>query len=128
MIYTVNFHPDTDSKLLCTCGHPNCDRRSVTQNTLNALQLIRDDYGKGMTVTSGGRCPNHPDQAGKDDPNGGDHPSGHGVDIAVANRKDFNRLAMLAGRYGFNAIGDGLAKGFIHLGVRDQTRISSWGY
>jgi hypothetical protein len=37
---------------------------------------------------------------------------------------------LLAGRHGFNAIGDGLKRGFIHLGRRsfNGRRVSSWGY
>lgn len=129
-ISTKNFHPDTDRKLLCTCGNPGCDRRSVNQETLDALQLVRDDYGAPMTVTSGGRCPLHPSQARKADPRGGDHPRGDGVDVAVSSRQEYDKLAVLAGRHGFNAIGDGLAQGFIHLGRRPQNgrRVSSWGY
>ncbi|BAV81067.1 peptidase m15a [Vibrio phage CKB-S1] len=128
VISTKNFHPDTDPKLLCTCGHPNCDRRSVTQDTLDALQLVRDDLGEAMSLTSGGRCPYHPDQARKADPNGGDHPRGDGVDVRVRDRQHYDKIAILAGRHGFNAIGDGLKHGFIHLGRRVQKHVSSWGY
>lgn len=128
-VSTKNFKPSTDPKLLCTCGRAGCDRRSVNQETLDALQLVRNNYGP-MVLTSGGRCPLHPDQASKADPNGGDHPRGDGVDVAVSSRAEFNRLAILAGRHGFNAVGDGLRSGFIHLGRRPQNgdRVSSWGY
>ena len=43
-VCTENFNPITDPKLLCTCGHPECDKRSVKQFVLNNIQLIRDDY------------------------------------------------------------------------------------
>ena len=130
MIATKNFNPNSDPKLCCTCGHPDCDERSVNQETLDALQRVRDDYGRGMVVTSGGRCPLHPSQARKANPNGGDHPRGDGVDIAVKTRKDYDKLAVLAGRHGFNAIGDGLSRGFIHLGRRPSigSAVASWGY
>ncbi len=83
-----------------------------------------------MELTSGGRCPNHPDQAKKSDPNGGDHPKGNGVDIRVHNRQHYDKIALLAGRHSFNAIGDGLKYGFIHLGRRPENgdRVSAWGY
>ncbi len=129
VISTANFHPDRDKKLICTCGNAGCDKRSVTQATLDKLQLVRDDLGEPMVITSGARCPLHYAQARKANPNGGDHPRGDGVDIRVTDRQTYDKIALLAGRHGFNAIGDGLHEGFIHLGVRDQgTRVSSWGY
>lgn len=130
MVKTKNFNPETDRKLLCTCGHPKCDKRGVNQETLDMLQRVRDDYGKSMTINSGGRCPHHPSQRVKKDPNGGDHPNGNGVDIAVSSRQEYDTLAVLAGRHGFNAIGDGLASGFIHLGRRPENgkRVVAWGY
>lgn len=129
-IRTKNFNPEVDKKIRCTCGHPDCDKRSVNQGTLDKAQLVRDDYGHPMHITSGGRCSNHPNQRKKADPNGGDHPRGDGLDIAVKNIVEFNRLAVLAGRHGFNAIGNGLKYGFIHLGVRKEngTQVSSWDY
>lgn len=130
VISTKNFHPETDPKLLCTCGNNGCDRRSVNQDTLDALQLVRDDLDAPIQITSGGRCPLHPVQACKQDPNSGDHFRGDGVDVAVSSRQEYDKIAMLAGRHGFNAIGDGLEQGFIHIGRRKNngSRISSWGY
>lgn len=125
---TKNFNVKIDQKIICTCGHPDCDKRSINQETLDRLQLVRDEYGKPMVITSGGRCPYHPYQAKKSDPNSGDHPKGRGVDIQVTSRVEFNRLAVIAGRQGFNAIGDGLDRGFMHIGVRDGEHIASWGY
>lgn len=60
-IYTENFHPDADLKLLCTCGHPDCDERSVSQEHLNRVQKVRGIVGHSLIVASGGRCPNHPE-------------------------------------------------------------------
>jgi hypothetical protein len=68
MISTKNFHPASDPKLLCTCRHPQCDRRSVNQETLDLAQIARDIYGKPLTVTSGGRCPHHQEEAKKANP------------------------------------------------------------
>jgi hypothetical protein len=31
MIQTKNFKPSVDRKLLCTCGHINCDREALTK-------------------------------------------------------------------------------------------------
>jgi len=45
LINTKNFHPDTDPKLLCTCGHADCDERSVSQEHLNRVQKVREIVG-----------------------------------------------------------------------------------
>lgn len=80
-------------------------------------QVVRDDLGHGLYVTSGGRCPNHPEQAKKKDPNGGDHPKGNGIDVKVngATRGNVVRAGIDAG---FNAIG--IANTFVHLGRRPE--------
>jgi len=67
-IKTNNFNPETDKRILCTCNHPECDKRSVNQNTLSRLQLVRDDAGRPLTVNSGGRCPKHPSETHRTTP------------------------------------------------------------
>ena len=126
MIKTANFHPDIDTKLLCTCGHPKCDRRSVSQTHLKRLQQVREDVNHGLTVTSGGRCPYHPDEAGRTTP--ADHQKRQGVDVAVngATRGNVVRAGLAAG---CNAIG--VAKTFVHLGYRAELppgHITMWTY
>ena len=56
-IKTDHFNPNTDPKLLCTCGHKDCDKRSVKLNTLRRLEEVRILANRPLTVTSGGRCP-----------------------------------------------------------------------
>ena len=90
MISTRNFSPETDPKLLCTCGHPDCDKRSVNQITLNSVQMVREDYGRPMTITSGGRCPNHPNEITKSAP--GDHQKGYAVDVYYKNILERNKF------------------------------------
>lgn len=115
MISTRNFSPITDMKLLCTCGHPDCDKRSVNQGVLNMAQVARDDLGYGLIVTSGGRCPNHPDEVKRKTP--ADHQKGQALDISVtgANRGNVVRAGLDAG---FNAIG--IARTFVHWGYRSE--------
>ena len=128
MIKTKNFNPAYDKKLLCTCGHPDCDKPSVNQKTLNRLQTARDFYGKPMSVTSGGRCSYHTDQAKKTNPKSGDHPEGNGVDIA-ANGATRGNIVKAGQKAGFNAIG--VAKTFVHLGYREELpvgHLTMWVY
>lgn len=123
-ISTENFHPDTDLKLKCTCGHPDCDQRSVDQSTLDMAQLVRNDVGP-LPVNSGGRCPHHPDEVHRETP--ADHQKCKGIDLGC---NGWNRgLIVAAGiRAGFNAIG--VAKTFVHLGYREdeERELVMWVY
>lgn len=126
IISTKNFHPESDPKLLCTCGSVQCDKRSVNQVTLNMLQVARDKFGKPMKVNSGGRCSYHPDEAHRSTP--ADHQKCRGVDISVSGstRGDVVDAGLKAG---FNAIG--VAKTFVHLGYREELpegKIVMWVY
>lgn len=126
VISTKNFHPDTDRKLKCTCGHPECDERSVDQETLDKAQAGREILNHALTVTSGGRCPNHPDEVHRTTP--ADHQNCKGIDIAVNGATRGNVVA--AGiAAGFNAIG--VAKTFVHWGYRPELpdgHITMWVY
>jgi hypothetical protein len=126
VIKTANFHPDTDPKLLCTCGHPDCDQRSVSQSVLNMAQGARHLLGHGLSVTSGGRCPNHPNEIQRTTP--ADHQKSSGIDISVNGSTRGNVVA--AGlEVGFNAIG--VAKTFVHWGYRPELpagHITMWVY
>ena len=124
VIKTINFHPSTDPKLLCTCRHRECDQRSVSQSTLDKAQLVRNEMGP-MSVTSGGRCSHHPDEAHRAAP--ADHQLGQGIDVACSG---WTRGPIVAAgiRAGFNAIG--VAKTFVHLGHRsdEERELVMWVY
>lgn len=127
MIKTKNFNPKTDPKLLCTCGHPDCDQRSVNQKTLNRGQLVRDDANRALNVRSGGRCSYHPDEAHRTTP--ADHQKQNGIDLEALNGVERGELVYLGLKYGFNAIGIG--KTFVHLGFRSELKpgvIVMWTY
>jgi len=121
---TKNFNPETDRKLLCTCGHPHCDERSVSQEHLNRVQKVRDDAMRSLTITSGGRCPNHPNEIKRTTP--ADHQKGIGIDISVAGGVERGQLVKLGLKHGFNAVG--IAKTFVHLGYREGSQLVMWVY
>ena len=126
MISTRNFNPDDDVKLLCTCGHADCDRRSVNQFTLNQVQRVRDDYGQSMIITSGGRCSNHPNEITKASP--GDHQKQYTVDVFYDTILQRNKLMVLAGRHGATRVAYG--KTFVHMAwtpTRDRS-VPTWQY
>ncbi len=125
-IQTKNFNPQYDKKLLCTCGHVDCDKRSVSQGTLDRAQVAREILDHSCTVTSGGRCPNHPNEVHRSTP--ADHQKGNGIDIACngANRGNIVKAGIEAG---FNAIG--VAKTFVHWGYREELpegHLTMWVY
>ena len=126
MIKTKNFNPTIDKKLLCTCGHADCDKRSVSQEHLNRTQKDRTLLGVTMTVTSGGRCPHHPNEAHRTTP--ADHQKGQGIDIKC-NGSNRGNIVNAAIKSGCNAIG--VAKTFVHLGYRHELpkgHLTIWVY
>jgi uncharacterized protein YcbK (DUF882 family) len=125
-ISTNNFHPDADPKLLCTCGHPECDLRSVDQSTLNQVQRIRDDLGSPMTIISGGRCQHHPDEVRKASP--GDHQKCKAVDVFYGDNATKTKLMVLAGRHGATRVAAG--KNFVHMAWTETERrdVPTWEY
>ena len=123
---TKNFNPEDDIMLTCQCGHPECDKRLVSQSHLNRCQVVRDDLGHGLPVRSGGRCPLHPDELHRKTP--ADHQKGEGLDVGVtgATRGNVVRAGIKAG---CNAIG--IAKTFVHLGYRADLppgHVTMWVY
>jgi len=81
MIQTKNFNPDSDKKLICTCNHILCDKRSVSQFVLDKIQLIRDEINQPLFISSGGRCQYHPNELHRKTP--ADHQKCQAVDIAI---------------------------------------------
>lgn len=124
---TKNFDPEVDKKLSCNCGHPDCDERSVNQPTLNKGQVVRDNANRPLIVTSGGRCPNHPDEIHRTKP--ADHQKCNAMDVFVSGGLQRGQIVNLGIKAGFNAIG--VAKTFVHLGYREELEpgeVMMWTY
>ena len=128
IIETEHFNPVSDPKLLCTCGHKDCDKRSVKLFFLNMLELVRIDYGMPMIVTSGGRCSYHPNEIHRSEP--ADHQKQLGIDIKITGLVMAMKLMAIGVRHGFNAFGINLTSGFIHMGYRLEigNKMAVWGY
>lgn len=125
-ISTYNFNPTDDPKLLCTCGHELCDKRSVSQEHLDRVQVAREIDGNPWPVTSGGRCQYHPNEVHRVKP--ADHQKCQGVDIRVTGATRGN-IVDAGIKAGCNAIG--VAKTFVHLGHRPELpvgHIAMWVY
>ena len=127
-IKTKNFNPKSDPKLLCTCGHEHCDKRSVDQITLDKVQLMRNDYGKSMVINSGARCPLHRNEVGRGKFT--DHQLRYTVDIACDNLQDETKIKVLAGRHGATRVAGAFKDGFVHCSWTPTARkdVPTWEY
>lgn len=91
-----------------------------------ALDELRERLGKPMSITSGFRCENHPEEKNKPTP--GAHGQGRAADIACPDGAYKYELKRLAYELGFQGIGD--AKTFTHLDVGHDAaaRPANWQY
>jgi uncharacterized protein YcbK (DUF882 family) len=116
------------------CSH--CGECDMDPEFMEMLQDLRIRFGKGMTITSGYRCHDHPNEEqrtrmGKS----GSHTTGQAADVLVSGG-DAYRLLWLAMQMGFLGIGvnqKGDHSGrFIHLDrVKDNPQIPRpmiWSY
>ena len=127
-IKTKNFNPAIDRMLVCQCRHEKCDKRSVDQESLNKIQLIRDDLGQPMIITSGGRCQHHQNEIDKTEPS--DHQLQKAVDVLCTTGMQETKLKVLAGRHGATRVAGGAYCGFLHIAFTDTDRkdVPTWGY
>tara|TARA_R110002012_G_scaffold277382_1_gene464595 strand:+ start:482 stop:763 length:282 start_codon:yes stop_codon:yes gene_type:complete len=91
---------------------------------LDNVQRIREDAGRPLKVTSGGRCTNHPNEIHRTTP--ADHQNCVAVDIAVTHSIERMELVRLGLLHGATAIG--VAKTFVHLGWRNTDKPVMWVY
>lgn len=111
----------------CGCG---CGTEAMSDELLDRLQSMRDDYGTSMTVTSGARCPEYNAKVGgKPD---SEHVPNHetdeaeGADIAYSGSTQYHKLD-LAAHLNFRRVGQ--ADNFIHVGCRaSKKQDCTWRY
>lgn len=100
------------SKEEFNCKHTG--KNEMQPDFMQALQNIRTDYNKPMTITSGYRHWTHPVEARKGHTTG-EHTRGTCADILCTNGADRFLLVKLALKHGITRIG--IAKNFVHLGI-----------
>ena len=114
----------TDAELSCSC----CGAYSFAPEFLYILNVIREECGFPLPVTSGYRCPKHPVEARKR--RSGAHCRGLAVDIGVSGERA-HRLVEVALRQGVPRIGI-QQKGegrFIHLDIdSSMPNPTIWSY
>jgi len=86
------------------CKH--CGKNEINHKLIDKLQLLRDDLGFPLVISSGYRCSEHPIEAKKNKP--GTHALGLAVDIAVSHEKALEVLYK------------GIAHGFTGIGVNQK--------
>lgn len=99
------------------CQHTGNNRMDPV--FLARLDALRDACGFPFRITSGYRDPSHPVEAKKK--KSGTHSQGIAADIAVADAAQRRILVAQALRLGFNGVG--VARGFIHVDIRETTPV-----
>ena len=97
----------------------------MEQEFLEKLDELRAYCGFPFVITSGYRHPTlHPIESRKDVP--GTHAQGIAADIKIINAADRLKFVHSALALGFTGIG--VAKGFVHVDIRDTNTPVLWGY
>jgi uncharacterized protein YcbK (DUF882 family) len=93
---------------------------------LQKLDLVREEFGESITVTSGYRSPAHNKKVGGSPSS--QHCLGKAADIrpTLFSKESIDKLYLICENY-FEAVGDGRPKGFIHVDTRTGKK-RRWDY
>jgi uncharacterized protein YcbK (DUF882 family) len=93
---------------------------------LQKLDLVREDFGESITITSGYRSPAHNAKIGGS--SSSQHCLGKAADIrpTSGSKEKLDKLYLICEKY-FEAVGDGRIKGFIHVDTRTGKK-RRWDY
>lgn len=111
------------------CRH--CGKNLISHNLVDKLQSLRTELGFPFVITSGYRCPKHPNEINKSKP--GTHAMGFAVDI-LSHGEQAYKIVANAPKHGFTGIGvNQKGKGrFIHLDIAEvnhgKQRPTIWSY
>jgi len=115
-------------ELKCRCG---CEFPGMVDGFMEKLELMREDIGKPLTLSSAYRCPEHNDNVsgtGRDGP----HTTGRAVDILCSGvlASEVLEAATIAGMTGYGIKQNGPHhKRFIHVDdLKEGTRPWVWSY
>lgn len=93
---------------------------------LDKLDLVREEFGESITITSGYRSPAHNAKIGGAPSS--QHCLGKAADIrpSISSKEKLDKLYLLCEKY-FEAVGDGRNKGFVHVDTRTGKK-RRWNY
>ena len=119
----------SESELACSC----CGKNEMTQETVDALQALRESIGKPLRLSSAYRCPKHNSKVsstGKSGP----HTSGKAIDIVCSGEDAWELLSFAMIRasiwkgIGVSQKGKHESR-FIHLDtIKEGNRPWIWSY
>lgn len=109
----------TDRELACRC----CGAQGCVPSAVEALNVLREAYGKPIVLTSAYRCRKHPAEASKEQP--GQHNAGTAFDIRVKDGAEAYEIMELA--FGLGWKGIALGNGFVHVDRRPGKPVT-WRY
>ena len=105
----------------------NCQEtgeNGMKEHFIRRLDCLREACGFPFYITSGYRSPNHSIEQAKKTP--GKHAKSIAADIAVKDGVQRMQIVKQACALGFTGIG--VAKGFVHVDIRDTNTPVLWGY
>ena len=103
------------------CSHTG--ENEIDDELIKRLDELREACGFPFVITSGYRDPSHPEEVNKEQP--GTHSRGIAADIYVSDGAQRRSIIENAIDIGFGGIG--VAKGFVHVDIRDTTPVI-WTY
>ncbi len=104
-----NFKPYEASDFKCKCG---CDTNNISPAVVNTLNELYAKLNKYISITSGYRCPNHPESI--KNPNSS-HIGGIACDIIADSSRDRFLVVRTLLELGIKRIGISGKKHFIHF-------------
>lgn len=103
----------------CPCSNCDLDTQYISEELVIKLEEVRIEYGNGILINSGYRCPIHNKEVGGKE--NSSHMNGLAADPSPARKTldDLDNLYDLCYDK-FDNIGDGRKHGFIHVDVREK--------
>jgi zinc D-Ala-D-Ala carboxypeptidase len=122
----------SDAEMRCKCG---CGANRMDDAFMARLDSLREMANRPLSVSSGYRCENHPEEKKKDGSTTGAHLQGKAADLLVSGQ-DATRIIAYAHALGFTGIGvkqnGPMAGRFIHVDCasneKNQPRPHLWSY
>jgi uncharacterized protein YcbK (DUF882 family) len=105
------------SEFECPCSACKDKEQYIDEELISKLEEVRVEYGSGIVINSGYRCPSHNKKIGGKE--NSSHMKGLAADPSPA-RKTLDDLDLLYELCfnKFDNIGDGRKKGFVHVDTR----------
>ena len=124
-----NFSPNEFRCKHCVTAQWGANDLIISEQLMDVMQSLRDEYDRPMTITSGYRCPLHPVEERKETP--GVHSTGMACDVGVSGKDAYDLLKLVCADDRVKGIGVNQkgSKRFIHIDVKEESpRPNVWSY